>query len=511
MFALQKHKLYLVFTLLLSTQFLIGQIDNKQDYFWHFGEDRSDAPGIQSFQFDFNNEPFQIDSGTPILEFDSNNASICDPDGNLLFYTNGCAIANRFNEIMPEGDSINAGFYFDIAWGGDCSNGYPGIQDIIILEDPGNNFGYYVIHKPRLFEFGAPSYTQNIYYSYVDMRLDNGKGDIVVKNQIFYNEFQTLSSYLTAIMHTNGKDWWVIQPALDSNLYLTFLIDEFGIHRMPDQSIGDEFTDDFASTSGTAKFSSDGNKYAYFNIYDQLFLMDFDRSTGLLSNFENVFVHDTTMNAVVFSSLEWSPDSRFIYTATWTKLHQVDTHTENIQGSIELIDTYNNTQYPGAPPFRLLTQGPDCRIFLCGFNGTDYFHVIEKPNEKGQACNFKQNGISLPFRSGKTSMPNHPRWRVDDELKCDPSISSSLFNHSNEFNLSGLKLSPNPVYDVLNLSIPHGREMTYLEIFTFDGTRVLSKGGSYAQIELNQLPSGMYLIKVGLEDGKIMLERFVKR
>ena len=87
---------------LLSAQF-------KQDYYWPFAKDRvSEEDGVQAFAFDFNVQPFEPSLRESDLAFDQMNASICDPEGNLLMYTNGCAVANRNHQMMPNGDSINA-------------------------------------------------------------------------------------------------------------------------------------------------------------------------------------------------------------------------------------------------------------------------------------------------------------------------------------------------------------------------------------------------------------------
>ena len=103
---------------------------NKQDYYWPFGKDQGIELGVQATEFDFNKRPFEPEQRNGGLEFDRNNASICDKDGNLLFYTNGCAVANREHQVMPHGDSLNYGYYFQTWWLDDCGNGYPGGQDI---------------------------------------------------------------------------------------------------------------------------------------------------------------------------------------------------------------------------------------------------------------------------------------------------------------------------------------------------------------------------------------------
>jgi len=90
----------------------------KQDYYWPFGKDWDlEEPGVQAIEIDFNVAPLNARIREGELYFDQNNASICDKDGKLLFYSNGCAVANRHHQIMPNGDSINRGRYFNEWWG----------------------------------------------------------------------------------------------------------------------------------------------------------------------------------------------------------------------------------------------------------------------------------------------------------------------------------------------------------------------------------------------------------
>ena len=442
-------KYYIIIFCLLSSKIALSQ--SKQDYVWLLGTDRSSEPGVQSFRFDFKIKPFTILKSENGVKFDNNNASICDKEGNLLFYSNGCAVLNREAKIMPDGDSLNYDIWQDLSGWNDCIRlGYPGTQNIMILNDPGNENEYYIIHKPRVFESWENHSMKYMWYSKVDMNLDNGKGDVTKKNIDLYSERQSLSSYLTAIKHANGNDWWIIQPIQDSNIYVRFLIDETGIHKETDQSIGKVF-DWNASASGTAKFSPDGAKYAYYNESDGLLLFDFDRSAGVLGNYQRVVPFDTTGQAI-FCSVEWSPNSRYIYTATQTKLHQVDTWEENLKDGVKLIGVYDGTKNPFPNTFFLMAQGPDCRIYMCSTSGNETYHVINKPDELGAACDFVQNGIKLPYEAGFGSMPNFPRFRVDEVEKCDPTIVSVFGDYV--WYRRDIKVWPNPSTGIFNIELP---------------------------------------------------------
>jgi hypothetical protein len=72
-------------------------------------------------------------------------ASICDSNGNLLFYTNGFRIFNKDYEIMQNGDSLNIGDYLSSGY-----NELPVPDGAIILPIPGTLDKYYLIHTEIL-------------------------------------------------------------------------------------------------------------------------------------------------------------------------------------------------------------------------------------------------------------------------------------------------------------------------------------------------------------------------
>ncbi len=473
---------------------------SKQDYVWLLGIDQSSEPGNQAYRFDFNIQPFEVSESNNGLGFDNNNASICDEDGNLLFYTNGCAVLNKDAEVMPNGDSLNYNIWMEIFHWDNCQLGYVGTQNIMILNHPGNDELFYILHKPRIYNGSGQDAGIPLQYTLVDMLLNGGLGDVVEKNVDLFTEVNCLSSFLTAIRHINGKDWWVIQPLAEDSVFLTYLISEEGIERKEDQNTHQYFDRYRSSASGTAKFSPDGTKYALYNYYDQLHIYDFDRELGLLSNHQKIEIYDENdidIDDIRFSSVEWSPNSRFIYTASRDNLHQVDTWEENIADGVRLIDTYNGTQDPFSTNFFLMAQGPDCRIYMCPTNGTNSYHVINHPDELGADCDFVQNGIALPLPSGAGSFPNFPRFRVDEEEKCDPTIVSVFGN--TVYYRRDLEVYPNPSSGIFQIKMPEVK-MDKLLVTNIYGQVLYEKDISNfrfsEKIDITNMPNGIYNIEV---------------
>lgn len=490
----------LLYIIILSSFSILVNAQSKQDYIWLLGIDQGLEAGNQAYRFDFNVRPFEILESNNGLGFSQSNASICDADGNLLFYTNGCAVLNRNAAVMPNGDSLNYDIWMDVFNWDDCRLGYPGTQNIIILTNPGNANLFYILHKPMIYNGSGQEDGIPLQYTVVDMSLDGGLGAVIEKNVDFYTGKNCLSSYLTSIRHANGIDWWVIQPIVEDSIFLTYLITENGIERKADQNTHQYFNFFRSSASGTARFSPDGTKYALYNFYDQLHIYDFDRSTGMLSNHQKIEIYneeDIDVDDIRFSSVEWSPNSRFIYTASYYRLHQVDTWEGDIQQGVRLIDTYNWTQNPFSTNFFLMAQGPDCRIYMCPTNGTNSYHLINHPDELGVDCDFVQNGIVLPVASGAASFPNFPRFRVDEEEKCDPTIVSVFGNAV--YYRRDLEVYPNPSLGVFQVKLPEAR-MDKMVVTDLYGQVVyekeLSKFTLLEQVDITNLPAGTYNVEV---------------
>lgn len=501
-----KHLYVIIF--LCST--ISSYAQSKQDYIWMFGLDVSPIEGILGYRFDFNTESFEIQESYNGLGMDNNNASISTVDGDLLFYTNGCAVLNSNAEVMPNGDSLNYDIWMEVFNWDDCNYGYPGFQDIMILNAPGDDDLFYILQKTIMYNGPGEIDSITLQSTLIDMSLNGGLGDVIEKNRTLYSDSNSLVSYLTAIRHNNGIDWWVIQPLVEDSTFLTYLISENGIERQDNQNTHQYFNTYRSSASGTAKFSPDGTKYALYNFYDQLHIYDFDRETGLLSNHQKIEIYneeDIDIEDIRFSSVEWSPNSRFIYTTSRDNLHQIDLWEDNPEDGIRLIDTYNGTQDPFSTTFFLMVQGPDCRIYICPTSGTNSYHVINYPDELGIACDFVQNGIVLPMSSGFASFPNFPRFRVDEEEKCDPTIVSTLGNEV--YYRRDLEVYPNPSSGVFQLKMPE-LKMAKIVVKNIYGVvlyeSMLSDFKFSEEVDITNMPNGIYNIEVYPRDN---IERIV--
>ncbi len=490
---------FLIFCV-LNTLLSIAQ--NKQDYVWVFGHNSTLDPGIESYIFDFKmkgNIPEEL-IGNPIY-ISGNNASISEGDGNLLFYTNGCYVVDSTFQVMPNGSGLNAGAWLNETQGPDCERGYRGNRNALVLPDPNNENGYYIFHKtieldPLTFE----TFRDNLKYSYVDMTLNNGKGDVTDKNIFIIDSLMIHSNYTTAIKHQNGMGWWIIQPVEQTNHYLKILLNSDEVSVVDTIKIGPVFHRN-ASAAGTARFSPDGLKYAYFNQYENLLLYDLDRSSGNLSNLKRLKIKDT--NDILFTNIEFSPNSRFLYVTAIDSLWQVDLWEDNLEDGLALIDVWDGNLDPFPNTFYQMQLAPDCKIYMCSPSGNKSYHVINKPNEKGTACDFVQQGIKLPHFAASASLPHFPNFRIDDDAVCDPTITS-IFGDQVYYR-KDLEIYPNPVVDYVTVRLAENSKGTII-VYDMQGNMVLTEELSGQiddiKIDLSMIASGTYSVEFLPEDNK---------
>ena len=72
-------------------------------------------------------------------------------------------------------------------------------------------------------------------------------------------------------------------------------------------------------------------------------------------------------------------------------------------------------------------------------------------------------------------------------------------------------MGPNPASDTVNITLSNANENATLEIFNTQGKQVLTSdlNAKQNQIDISELPQGMYILKVTSENG-VQTERLLK-
>ncbi|MFH1937134.1 MAG: PKD domain-containing protein, partial [Bacteroidota bacterium] len=311
---------------------------------------------------------------------------VSDSLGVFLMATNGWYIYDRNFQKMPNGSGIygNANY----------------TQGVIFVKKPGEDSVYYLF-SARKTEYPLPL-NLGLYYSLIDLRLNNGLGDVVpgMKN-IPINGGEIVNKRLQAIRHYNNKDVWIV--TFDTlNRYLAYLVDVNGISNAPviSQSALDESVP--LNNDGDLKLSQDGTKLILMDPWDSMAeFCHFNDTTGVVTPlFTFCPIADSGfVSARPAPDAEFSPDGKLLYlTAIFSpgdslNICQYETMYTNPDSFVQ-SQVIIGTDWFGSG-LQLASNG---KIYQTRIPN-DYLNVIHNPDVKGSGCNFEINGIWLKGRA----------------------------------------------------------------------------------------------------------------
>jgi hypothetical protein len=350
-----------------------------------------------------------------------------DTAGNLLFYTNGIKVWNKNHQVMPNGDSLDAG--------GSSYN------STVIVPWPRNPNKYYIITADDGCYCGGPLDpnsnwpNKGIMYSLVDMSADNGNGDVVLKNIPL---MAPSHENLAATLHADGERAWVMAHKRNEEKYYCWLVGTNGLD-----------TNAVISTIGNAvnapvfslgcRFSPDGSRFAAWipwqavsnGVPDSIEVYDFDNNSGLLYN-RRTFADSPSIGSQYYG-LEFSRNARYLY---------VNVNPNSINNRLWtlrydcMMDTFRvlDTIFP-IPPYTFI----DYSIMSLNLDQNDN---IVKPRETQDTLNIIHNASSpnaytenawmgLQGRTNRWCLPNF----ISNYFGFDPATTGKpedVFYHGDE-------------------------------------------------------------------------------
>ncbi|MEO7445850.1 MAG: gliding motility-associated C-terminal domain-containing protein [Ferruginibacter sp.] len=326
---------------------------------------------------------FNFSSGSPVIVNNTNlnclegSATMSDNNGNLLFYTNGVRVFNRTKDLMLNGANLL----------GDVSSTCNSVAVLL----PGSDSIYY------LFTVGAANKPNQAFrYSIINMRRDNGLGEVTIKNTLIEDE---VYEKLAAVRHCNNRDIWITIRKWETDEYHSYLLSPTGLSQSPVVShTGLVVGGYFNNALGSLKFSPDRKRLAAAHSFenDEIELMDFNNSTGQISNSIFFKPHQIQFFTGCYG-VEFSPDSKLMYVSANLSdeipaiLYQFDilqTTASAILNSKVIIGT-NTLLTAGG-----LQIGLDKKIYYSLYKDSAV-SVILNPDIPGTACNYQQSYIDL--------------------------------------------------------------------------------------------------------------------
>jgi hypothetical protein len=374
---------------------------------------------------DFTDSSFTLDtvfSQNQGTIFFNTSFTMNDSNGNLLFYTDGAFVHDRYGNIMDNGSGLNPSTYLNQLVAGGTGNGF--LQGAMGVQKPGNDSIYYLFHFTA--NDNCPGYPPDagyictLYITTINMNANNGLGAVIEKNQILMQDSILSGTELTLAKHGNGKDWWLIKQAGNMhNRYYKFLITTDTITGPFLQDIG-TFPGLDNGEYGAATISPGGTKFAGVSGFAKVNVFDFDRCTGVFSNPDSFAVKndytidDSTSDAI---GLAFSPNSRFLYISSETKINQYDLYASDIEASeINLITLADSSN--GDFQWLQMQLAPDGKIYIAPYNGYYNLSVINYPDSLGLTCGFVPWSIPLPcagnghYPCAWWGLPLFPQYRL---------------------------------------------------------------------------------------------------
>ncbi len=478
-------RLFLLILFVFNFSAINAQLRNST---WLLGN--QELSNIFKARMVFSLDSFNLQQELRKMRFEGTEATMSDQNGNFIFGSNGVWICNALNDTMQNGDSLNPNSVTLSA-----ARGLQIPYANLALTYPNDTTKYLVFHHTADFNgYSYPSY--NLFYTTIDMTLDNGLGGVISKNDTVLSD--TLNWGIAACKHANGRDWWVVMQKHDSNIIFKILLTPSGISIITSQQLNVPKAW-YNSTQPT--FSPDGKKFAYSlyeinadttDIVSSLIVCDFDRCNGMFSN-ETTLTMDQSR---YLWGVAFSPNSQILYTTTTIKVIQVNLSNMAID-TVAFYDGYIS------PPnlsccqstFFNMYLAANGKIYVTSGNGVQHIHEINFPDSAGLACDVQQHAIDLGVWNFHT-VPNHPNYN----LGCDTMSGCSCLTAIEDFKNYDFKfsVSPNPVSNgqlKIVYMLPQNKKGVF-EVFDVTGKNVFSynlpQWSTLQNFDLRFLGGGVY-------------------
>jgi len=206
-------------------------------------------------------------SNTPIPNVYDGTTSLSDGNGNLLFFSDGQTVWNKNSVAMPNGTGLL----------GNVGAG----ESAVAMKVPGSSTLCYLFTM----DYNSGSNVSNgLNYSVIDMSLQGGLGDVTSTKNVLLD--QDCYEKMALIRHKNNSDAWIVIVDISTDDIYSYLVTNTGVSTTPVISnVGYISGQVPTNTLGIMKASPDGSKLAISCWGTNCFyLMDFDNSTGMVSN-----------------------------------------------------------------------------------------------------------------------------------------------------------------------------------------------------------------------------------
>jgi hypothetical protein len=450
---------------------------------WLMGYAEYDVPWYGHARIDWEGNKRTLTKPDLPLQFDQTMATWVDQDGKLLLFSNGCAVVHAEAGLIS--DDLNPGDERDVF----CPDyGYPLEGGALFIDDPADSNGVLLLHQGRREHNVAVHVRDKLYLS--RFLVDKQGAEALSTNEVLIDaEIERF----VAVRHGNGRDWWVLCPAILSDQWYVIHIHPEGYSVELINTFEGKFnTQHCARGMPSLAISPRGDLISRWNGNCGLRVYSWDRCGGQLEYLNSWTVDRIAWKRWGVGSTIFSPSGRYIYTNDHLAVYRLDT-----EASSPTLDTMFMASRIWGTPLNQMGLGADGRIYISQPGSDSVMAVIHAPDLWGNLPYIVPRGYSIG-RLYRGTMPvyvNRQAGALSDS-PCD-SLVVSVDNPA----ITGtpaqpdIYVYPNPASHEFIVEAPPTYDLRNYILFNTLGEEVSS--GSLMQdrrIRVAGLPAGWYLL-----------------
>ncbi len=347
-------------------------------------------------------------------------------------------------------------------------------------------------------------YHDLLLYNVIDMNANGGAGKVVKRMVPALSNAQLRKTQMMACRHGNGKDWWLLKNEGDQGNVHTFLFTQDSVYDKGVQTFTQPNWGPW-DIQGQSTFNSDGSRFAttsHGSSTGYIFLADFDRCHGLLSNPSIIQMplgsqhnpNDTTLWDRLSMGLCFSENNQFLYVISYTNVYQYDLQ-DGTWFHVAGLDTLPNA----AQGYQNAYMGTDGKIYIGNVGGlSKQMSRIENPDVKGAGCNFCPRCLRLDSLGANAYVgtpPCMPNYGLGAKT-CWPLATNqlSILNKA-------LEVYPNPSSSVFYIKNKQDKKK---ELFTMLGELLFTT--TKDDIDVSRYSKGVYYLRCEHAVRKVVVE-----
>lgn len=389
--------------------------ENPTANIWYFGN----GAGIDFNEVDGLDPPPRSITQAHAMDAPEGTSTISDANGDVLFYSDGSTVWNSENTIMPNGENI----------GGDINS----TQSVLIIPFVDDETLFYLFTTQEI--YGTNTFM--LKYSVVDIKEDNGLGDVISKDNVL---FTRSTEKLAALEGGNG--FWLLSHEYGTNTFRAYPITNEGIGRPVLSSVGSIHSiNDALSGQAGMKFSGNGSRVAVALIEganDYIELFQFEITRGELTEFEyqiDISEGGPSVNDEIYD-VHFSPNGNKIFATLNNRnggtpggrileyrIDSASTEATRLASKSNIASSATATVNYGA-----IQTGPDGQLYVAmeiagNPSGTNFVGAISANEDTSSVSTFNQMQVMLTVGNSRLGLPNFVQNNVNPPM--DPAISAA--------------------------------------------------------------------------------------